>query len=239
MKERIQKILSAHGVMSRRAAEKLILEGRITVNGTTAMLGQLADDAEDIIAVDGRDIPPKTTPLVLMLNKPRGYITSAADDRGRKTVLDLLHHVPCRVYPVGRLDYYSEGLLLLTNDGQFAYQLTHPKHHISKTYQVAVKGNAAESVSRLRQPMEIDQYTTHPATVSLLAQNDENSVLKITIFEGRNRQIRKMCEQCGLRVLRLKRIQIGPLALGSLRPGQWRLLTQDEQKALSDACQQK
>lgn len=224
--ERLQKILSTCGVCSRRAAEKMIDEGRVTVNGEVAHLGQSADVDNDIITVDGKLIAqPKKT--YIMLNKPRGYITSVSDEKGRRTVLDLID-LPTRLYPVGRLDYNSEGLLILTNDGALTQSLTHPSHEIGKQYIVTVKGDVDEALTALRLPFVLDGRETVPAQAQVLRETTEGGTISITIYEGRNRQIRRMCEMSGLEVVRLKRVSIGKLELSGLRAGEWRHLTDKE-----------
>lgn len=231
MQGRVQKILAAYGIASRRKAEELILAGRVTVNGRLCALGQTAETETDEILVDGKPLlsPPKM--VYIMLNKPRGYVTTAKDERGRKTVLEL---VDCgqRVYPVGRLDMDSEGLLLMTNDGALTNQLLHPSKEIPKVYRVQVSGFSAKGLEELKRPMTLDGYQIQPAGVKLLWENREHALLEITIHEGRNRQIRKMAAQCGMKVLRLKRVREGPLLLGELAPGAWRYLTEEEQKQL-------
>lgn len=224
--ERLQKILSACGVASRRAAEKMIDDGRVTVNGEVAHLGQSADVDNDIITVDGKLIAqPKKT--YIMLNKPRGFITTSSDEKGRRTVLDLID-LPTRVYPVGRLDYNSEGLLLLTNDGALTNELTHPSHEIGKQYIVTVKGDVDEALTALRLPFILDGRETVPAQAQVLRETSDGGTLSITIYEGRNRQIRRMCEMSGLEVVRLKRVAIGKLEMVGLRAGEWRHLTDKE-----------
>ncbi len=224
--ERLQKILSTCGICSRRAAEKMIDDGRVTVNGEVAHLGQSADIDSDIITVDGKLIAtPKKT--YIMLNKPRGFITSVSDEKGRRTVLDLID-LPTRVYPIGRLDYNSEGLLLLTNDGELTQQLTHPSHEIGKQYIVTVKGDVDEALTALRLPFVLDGRETVPAQAQVLRETAEGGTISITIYEGRNRQIRRMCEMSGLEVVRLKRVAIGKLEMSGLRAGEWRHLTDKE-----------
>ena len=229
MKERIQKVLAQAGLCSRRAAEEMIRQGRVTIDGRRAELGDQADPARQKIAVDGKPVAAAEKKVYLMLNKPRGYVSTAHDERGRKTVTDLVRGCGARVYPVGRLDYDSEGLLLMTNDGALTQKLTHPSHEIGKTYQVTVRGDLSR-VPALGQPMKIDGYEIAPATVFILSQQDEHTArLSMTIHEGRNRQIRKMCEQVGLDVRRLKRLAVGDLTLDrSLAPGKWRELTEEE-----------
>ena len=229
---RLQKILSAHGVASRREAEKMILDGRVTVNGSMATLGQSALFGIDDIRVDGAQVGPREEPVYIMLNKPRGFLTTRSDDRGRKTVMELVQDAGARLYPAGRLDMDSEGLLLLTNDGSFTDIVTHPSFGKIKTYEVHVRGNAKEAIPALRRPIEIDSHTVRAASVELLGRAGYLSLLRVAIHEGRNRQIRKMCAQCGLEVETLKRVSIGPLELGDLKPGQWRHLTEGEVRLL-------
>lgn len=227
MTERLQKILAAHGVCSRRAAEKLIEDGRVTVNGEVAHLGDKADASRDEILLDGRPISKKDENVYLMLNKPRGYITTVKDEHDRRTVLDLID-IDVRVYPVGRLDCNSEGLLILTNDGELTNRLTHPSHSVGKQYIVKVRGDVDAALTRLRLPFVLDGRETAPAQITVLAEDAQGGLLSFVIFEGRNRQIRRMCEESGLEVRRLKRVAIGNLELGRLPGGRWRYLTDDE-----------
>lgn len=228
MQERLQKILAQAGVCSRRAAEEIITAGRVTVNGRRAGLGQKADAARDRICVDGKPVARAEQKVYLMLHKPRGFVTTMHDEKGRRDVSQLVQGCGARVYPVGRLDYDSEGLLLMTNDGDLAYQLTHPKHEVPKRYLVSVRGNLAR-LQELSQPMEIDGYQLQPAQVAVLRQEDGQASLHLVIHEGRNRQIRKMCEKCGFAVRRLKREAVGELSLDrGLPAGKWRLLTDAE-----------
>ena len=229
MQERLQKLLSGAGVCSRRTAEKWIASGAVTVNGVTAKLGDRADAAADVICVNGKRIGAHEALHTIMLYKPVGVVTTMSDEKNRRTVADLVRDCPVRVLPVGRLDQYSEGLLLLTNDGELMHALTHPRHHVDKRYEVTVRG-AAEQIPKLSAPMVIDGYRIRPAKVMHQRTNpDGTHVLHITIHEGRNRQIRKMCAQCGLKVLRLCRISIGTLQLdASLRQGAWRTVTEQE-----------
>lgn len=229
MKERLQKIISASGLMSRRAAEELIAAGKVSVNGVTAALGDKAEAGVDIILVDGKALPSVGEKLYIMLNKPRGYVTTLSDEKGRKNVTELVKELGTRLYPVGRLDMYSEGLLLMTNDGDFANRLMHPSHEIDKCYHTWVKGeDMGWAVELLRCPMEIDGYVTSPAEVDILELKGEEALLAITIHEGRNRQIRKMCEAAGLKVTRLMRVSEGGVELGTLKSGKWRRLTEEE-----------
>ena len=231
MEERLQKILSRFGTASRRQAEQMILDGRVRVNGNTAKLGDTAEEG-DVIEVDGIRLKKEPPKRYLMLNKPRGYVTTLQDERGRKNVSDLVVDCPERVYPVGRLDQYSEGLLLLTNDGEFANSIMHPKSRIEKVYQVWVSGYAPGMESALTKPILIDGRMTKPAKVRLCWAKDGTALIEFSIFEGRNRQIRRICQSAGLTVTRLRRIQEGPLYLGELPVGKWRDLTDDELKQM-------
>ena len=228
MEERLQKILAQAGLCSRREAEKWILDGRVTVNGRPASLGDRADLRRDQIQVDGRPLGASEEKKYLMLYKPRGYVTTMKDERGRKTVVDLVRGCGARVVPVGRLDYNSEGLLLLTNDGELVNALTHPRHNVDKHYEVRVRGRQ-DNIPRLSEPMRIDGYAIRPAEVVILEKDEQSAKLRLTIHEGRNRQIRKMCDQCGLEVRRLKRVAVGELPLDpKLKSGAWRELTDKE-----------
>ena len=229
MKERLQKIISASGLMSRRAAEELIAAGKVSVNGATAALGDKAEAGIDRILVDGKALPSAGEKLYIMLNKPRGYVTTLSDEKGRKNVSELVKELGTRLYPVGRLDMYSEGLLIMTNDGDFANRLMHPSHQVDKCYHTWVKGeDMGWAVELLRCPMEIDGYVTSPAQVDILELKGEEALLGITIHEGRNRQVRKMCEAAGLKVTRLMRVSEGGVKLGTLKSGRWRRLTEEE-----------
>ena len=232
MEERLQKLLSAAGLCSRRTAEGYITAGRVTVNGVPATLGDRADPDRDDVRLDGRPIRRQTERVCLLLNKPRGYVTTLSDERGRKTVADLVADAGVRVYPVGRLDRDSEGLLLLTNDGALAQRLTHPSHAISKTYQVTVQGDPSRAAEHLARVRDLDGEPIAPAKVRTLRQEGDRALLEITLHQGKNRQIRRMCAQCGLTVLRLRRIREDCLTLGSLKSGAWRDLTEDEVAAL-------
>ena len=229
MSERLQKLISEAGLMSRRAAEQAIVAGRVLLNGFPAVLGDRADPAADEILVDGEKLALTEKKRYLMLNKPRGYVTSMHDEKGRRCVEELVRGAGARVYPVGRLDMYSEGLLLMTNDGEFANRVMHPSHELEKCYHTDVSGGDLQKALRLlRAPMEIDGYRIRPARVELLEECPDGARLAITIHEGRNRQVRKMCGQAGLRVKRLVRVSEGGLQLGDLRPGAWRELTAQE-----------
>lgn len=236
MQQRLQKLLSRAGVASRRAAEKLIAEGRVTLNGETVReMGVKADPGVDDIRVDGRRVKAAERPRYILLNKPKGVVTTRSDPQRRRTVLDLLGDVREYVYPVGRLDYDSEGLLLLTNDGDLAARLTHPRHGVERTYEARVSGIPdREALDRLRHGIPLDGHRTLPATVMLVneGRRDRDGVLRLTIREGRNRQVRRMCEAVGHPVKALKRVRIGPLADRRLRVGQWRDLTRDEVEKL-------
>lgn len=232
MEERLQKLLSAAGVCSRRAAETYLTAGRVTVNGEPARLGQKADPDRDEILVDGRPLAPRAKPVYILLNKPRGYVTTLSDERGRKTVAELVADCGARVYPVGRLDLDSEGLLLLTNDGDWAQHLLHPSHEVEKTYHVSVFGPVAGAAARLAAMTDLEGEPIRPARVEVLRQTARTAVLAVTIHEGKNRQIRRMCARCGLTVKRLRRVQEGPLKLGNLPTGKWRDLSENEVEAL-------
>lgn len=229
MKERLQKILSAAGVASRRGAEDLIKSGRVSVNGTVANLGESADLQFDEISVDGKKIAVPSAYTYIMLNKPKGYVTTMSDEKGRPCVKDLVSDLDAKVYPVGRLDMYSEGLLIMTDDGDFANKLMHPSNETRKTYHVWITGQCGpKALSTLRSPLVIDGYTITPAEVSVLKEAKEYTLLSVSIHEGRNRQIRKMCELAGLKLTRLKRVSEGNLSLGELKSGKWRYLTDEE-----------
>lgn len=229
--ERLQKILSQAGVASRRASEQLMLEGRVTVNGTTVReLGTKADPAADDIRVDGRRVKLPERHRYVLLNKPRGYVTTRSDPQKRPTVVDLVA-IREYIYPVGRLDFDSEGLLILTNDGDLAARLTHPRHGVHRVYEARVLGIPdTHDLQRLSRGIVIEGRRTEPAQVELLPgkRNDEHATLRITLQEGRNRQVRNMCEAIGHPVDRLKRVAIGPIRDNRLKPGQWRELTRDE-----------
>lgn len=232
MAERIQKILSSRGVASRRQAETLITQGRVTCNGRTCVLGDTADPQTDILLVDGKPLPALGERVYIVLNKPRGYVTTLSDEKGRKNAAQLVEDCGVRVYPVGRLDMDSDGLLLFTNDGDFANQLMHPRHEVNKTYQVKVKNCTREGLQRLQEPMTLDGYALQIPQVTCLHWEDTDAVLLITIHEGRNRQVRRMCDIAGMTVQRLTRVAEGALELGDLPVGKWRYLTPREVDAL-------
>lgn len=236
MKERLQKILSAAGVCSRRAAENYITQGRVKVNGITANLGESADPDTDEILVDGRPLGKKAPRMTyIMLNKPRGYVTTLSDEAGRKTVADLIGDVPERVYPVGRLDMHSEGLLLLTNDGQLAHSLMHPSHEVYKEYLVKLTPDE-EGLPSPEKPLsgviELDGERLLPAKCRLLTKTENGYVMTIAIRQGKNRQIRRMCAKCGYTVNSLKRVSEGDVKLADLPSGRWRYLTEAEVRYL-------
>ena len=237
MKERLQKLLSAAGVCSRRAAEGYLTAGRITVNGEMAQLGQQADPETDDIRVDGVPLGREPETVYLMLNKPRGYVTTVSDEQGRKTVMDLLTGVHTRIYPVGRLDRDSEGLLLLTNDGALTQRLLHPSHEVSKEYRVTVSGPVEHAAENLRRIRDVAGMAIRPAEVQMLRREGNRAELRIVIHEGRNRQIRRMCRDLHLTILRLVRVAQGPLRLGVMKPGEARELTPAEVAALKKAVE--
>ena len=226
---RLQKYISACGVMSRRAAEQCITEGRVSVNGETASLGCNIIPGRDVVEIDGVRVKPAEKYLTVMLNKPRGYVTTLSDELGRRTVAELVESYGIRLNPVGRLDRDSEGLLLMTNDGELLNHLTHPRYSLPKLYRVTV-GSAAtpEQIAKLRAPMTLDGYRLQRVGLKIVRAEENRTVLEMTLHEGRNRQIRKMCDCAGLKLTKLKRVSEGSLSLGDLKPGQWRRLTDDE-----------
>lgn len=226
---RLQKYMADCGVASRRKSEELIAAGKVRVNGVIADIGDKIDPKNDTVTVSGRKIAQQTNYVYIMLNKPRGFVTTMSDEMDRKCVAELVKDVGVRVYPIGRLDRDSEGLLLFTNDGEFANALTHPSRHIAKTYRVSVKPKITEDqLTVLTSSLMIDGRKTMPADVRVLTSEEEKSVLEIVLYEGRNRQIRRLCEEAGLETARLKRLAIGQLELGRLKPGEYRNLTHDE-----------
>ena len=230
--ERLQKIIAARGLCSRRQAEKWIEEGRVRVNGNTAHLGDTADVTEDVIEVDGKRLPKAGKKVYLMLNKPRGYVTTLSDEKGRKNAAELVAGCGVRVYPVGRLDMDSEGLLLFTNDGEFANLMMHPKHEVDKVYRVWVTNFVPEKLDALKEPIELDGYKIKAPKVRPVRMEPTRAILDVTIHEGRNRQVRRMCQAAGLEVARLKRIAEGGLRIGELKPGAWRYLEPRELELL-------
>lgn len=236
-KIRIQKIIADSGYCSRRKAEEFIQKGKVKVNGHPVKLGDKAG-FKDEITICGEKLyrPKKKNYIYLMLNKPRGYVTTVSDEQDRKCVMDLLGEVEERVYPIGRLDKNSEGLLLFTNDGNFANSIMHPSKHISKTYRVTVRPDINDDqLVKMSSGMVIDGYKTQPAVINVVSKEPGRVVMLVTIREGRNRQIRKMCEGVGLEVARLRRVSVGPLKLGMLKPGTYRELTAEELRAIRNA----
>ncbi len=232
MQERLQKILSARGVASRRKAEEMIRSGLVCVNGKPAALGDSADPDTDTITIEGRCLPSPQEYVYILLHKPRGYVTTLSDEKGRPDAASLVADCGVRVYPVGRLDMDSEGLLLFTNDGAFANALMHPKHEVKKTYETWVTGYVPGAEICLSRPVTLDGYTIRPPKVQLIRAEGSKARFRITIHEGRNRQVRRMCEMAGMTVTRLKRIREGSLSLGDLPLGKWRYLTAEEVAAL-------
>lgn len=232
MTERLQKIIASRGVASRRKAEEMILAGRVSCNGRVCRLGESADPEIDEILLDGRPLPSGSGHIYIMLNKPRGFVTTLSDEKGRKNAAQLVADCGTRVYPIGRLDMDSEGLLLFTNDGDFANSLMHPKHEVEKTYCVWVRGFTHDGLIRLGRPVTLDGYTIRPPKVSVQTEGDGGARFLVTIHEGRNRQIRRMCDIAGMQVTRLQRIREGKVTLGDLPLGKWRYLTEEEVAAL-------
>ena len=232
MRERLQKLIARAGVCSRRSAESLLTAGRVTVNGVAAHLGDKADADTDVIAIDGTAVAFAEPAVYLMLNKPRGYVTTLRDELGRATAAELVADCGTRVFPVGRLDKDSEGLLLFTNDGALMQAMTHPSHQVDKTYEVTVTGQLEGAADRLSAVTELDGEPIMPAQVEIMERRKGQALLRVTIHQGKNRQIRRMCAQVGLQVTRLRRVSEDALALGQLKPGQWRYLTDAEVAAL-------
>lgn len=232
MRQRLQKLLSAAGVCSRRAAEEYIASGRVMVNGVVARIGDSADPEADTITVDGNALPRRDRTVWLMLHKPRGYVTTLSDEKGRKTAAQLVEDCGVRVWPVGRLDLNSEGLLLFTNDGAGTDRLLHPSHEVEKEYEVSVTGDLDRALPILTGPLELDGRPLAPAQVRILRRDARGGGLSVTIHEGRNRQVRRMCALASLEVKALKRVREGPLTLGALPVGKWRMLTEGEVTAL-------
>lgn len=234
MIERIQKIIASRGITSRRKAEEMISVGRVTCNGRVCLLGESADPDVDTILLDGKPLPSGGEFTYIMLHKPKGYVTTLSDEKGRKDITLLIADCKQRVYPVGRLDMDSEGLLILSNDGEFANILMHPKHEVNKTYRVYVKPFSEEKLDKLRKPITLDGYTIKKPTVRLISVlNEGTALLEIVIHEGRNRQVRRMCDAAGMPVQRLIRIAEGEVKLGKLPLGKWRYLTAEEVESLS------
>ncbi|MBQ8588711.1 MAG: rRNA pseudouridine synthase [Clostridia bacterium] len=226
---RLQKYLVMCSVASRRGAEQMITEGRVSVNGTVVTELGTKVTQEDIVCADGKRVRADSKKIYIMLNKPKGYVSTARDDRGRRTVMDLVSDIPQRIYPVGRLDYDTEGLIFMTNDGDMTYSLTHPKYEKNKVYEVLVSGIMLHGAAdKLAKGVYIDGKKTHPAEVEVTEHRRNSSVVRISIHEGRNRQIRKMCDAVGHPVLSLKRVAVDGIELGNLPEGRWRYLTSTE-----------
>ena len=227
---KLQKYFSDCGILSRRAAEEEIKQGKVTVNGEAAFLGmRISPDVDVVIYKGARVLAQSEEKLYILLNKPRGIVTTLSDEKGRPTVLSLISGLGARVYPVGRLDIDSDGLLLLTNDGALTNKLTHPRHKIPKIYNVTVKGEVSEgALTLLSSPLVIDGYKIQPVKVEIIKKEPSQTILKMTLYEGRNRQIRKMCALADLKITRLTRVALGNIALGSLEVGKWRFLTESE-----------
>ena len=228
MTERLQKLIASAGLCSRRTAEEWIAAGRARVNGALASVGDRADPETDTVTVDGIPLPETASPVYLMLNKPRGYVTTLSDEYGRRTAAELVAGCGARVYPVGRLDRDSEGLLLFTNDGDLAQRLLHPRHEVDKVYLVTVRGDIRGAAERLMAITELDGEPIAPAQAEEVSRHEGQALLRVTIHQGKNRQVRRMCARIGLHVARLQRIQEDTLLLGDLPPGKWRYLTDRE-----------
>ena len=232
-KIRLQKYLSQCSVASRRKAEELIIEGRVKINGRKAILGDKVDPVHDKVLVCGKPVRNNDTKMYIMLHKPRGFVTTLSDEQGRRCVADLVEDAGVRLFPVGRLDRNSEGLLLMTNDGEFSNFLTHPKRHVSKVYRVTVRGKVSDDqIDKMAVGMELEDFTTMPCDISVMERHEDRTVLRFVLYEGKNREIRKLCEAVGLNVIRLKRTEIAGLKLGMLPQGRWRELTEKEVKKL-------
>lgn len=234
MTERLQKILASRGIASRRRAEEMIAQGRVLCNGKIAQLGDSADPDIDEILLDGNALPSSPAFVYIMLNKPRGFVTTLSDEKGRRNAAELVAGCGLRVYPVGRLDMDSEGLLLFTNDGDFTNTMIHPRHEVEKTYDVWVNGFYPGAEEVLRRPIILDGYTIRPPAVRLKWAKGDKAHLCVVIHEGRNRQVRRMCQAAGMYVTRLRRVGEGRLSLGDLEPGKWRYLNDAEIAALKN-----
>lgn len=236
---RLQKYIADCGIASRRHAEELIAAGKVKVNGRIAQIGDKVIPSEDTVSVNGKKLHKEGGNIYIVLNKPRGFVTTMSDEQDRRCVAELVADVGKRIYPVGRLDRDSEGLLIFTNDGEFANALTHPSRHISKTYRVSVRPRITEEqITALTASIMIDGRKTMPADVRVIENNaeEDKSVLEIILYEGRNRQIRRLCEEAGLETIRLKRVAIGQLTIDKLAPGKYRTLTKDEVALLKRQC---
>lgn len=230
---RLQKYLAHAGVASRRKAEEMIKQGRVAVNNVIVENMGATVTCNDVVTVDGKPVTTEEDKVYIMLNKPVGYVSTSKDQFGRPAVIDLVKDAGKRLYPVGRLDYDTSGLILLTNDGDFTYRLTHPKHEVNKVYEAVISGFPDKNeITRFETGLKIDDYQTSPAEFEVLDKQGINTLVRITIHEGKNRQVRKMCEAIGHKVLTLKRIQIGPIALANLPEGKWRHLSDNEVKIL-------
>lgn len=232
MRERLSKVLAAHGVASRRGAEALIESGRVRVNGQIAVIGQKIDVESDAVEISGRPLRPRPEPITILLHKPRGVVTTLSDEKGRRTVRDVISEIDTRLVPVGRLDLNTEGLLLLTNDGALVHHITHPSHEIEKEYHVWVTGPVDTAKPILARPMTIEGHTVKSLRVALVERREDGGVLALVIHEGRHHQVRLMCEQAGLTVKRLVRVRLGFLTLQGVPYGKWRKLTPPEIKKL-------
>lgn len=233
-KIRLQKFLSQCSVASRRKAEELIEQGKVKVNGRKATLGDKVDPVHDKVLVCGKPVINNNKKLMyVMLHKPRGFVTTLSDEQGRRCVADLVADAGVRLFPVGRLDRNSEGLLFMTNDGEFANMLTHPSRHVSKVYRVTVKGKPTdEQIFRMSEGMKLEEFTTQPCDICVLEPHEDRTVLRFVLYEGKNREIRKLCEAVGLTVIRLKRVEMAGIKLGMLPQGRWRELNEKEVKKL-------
>lgn len=235
---RLQKFMADSGIASRRKSEELIEQGRVKVNGKVAAIGDKIDPKNDKVTVSGRRVIAKKNNVYIMLHKPRGYVTTMSDEMDRKCVAELVTGVEARVFPVGRLDKDSEGLLLMTNDGEFANAITHPSRHVPKTYRVTVKGRVSEEAqAQMSAGLMLDDGMTAPADVHTHSLGEDRTTLEITLYEGKNREIRRMCESLGLEVIRLKRIAIGKIKLGGLKCGDWRMLNDEELRSIKTLIQ--
>lgn len=230
---RLQKYMADNGIASRRKSEELIAAGKVKVNGRVAAIGDKINPKLDKVTVSGRKVAQTKDKIYIMLHKPRGYVTTMSDEMDRKCVAELVENAGARVFPVGRLDRESEGLILMTNDGELANEISHPRSHVPKTYRVTIRGKVSEeNQALLSAGLMLDGRKTLPADVHTAALADDRTTLEITLYEGRNRQIRRMCEQLDLEVLRLKRIAIGRIKLGGLKCGDWRNLNEDELRSI-------